>query len=196
MDWEWADVVFLSLMLAQREDYAVCIAEAKRRKKPIAVGGPFTHALPEVATADADWVCFGEAETVMDAFVRDLRAGRRGKHYDGGAATNMESVRPPRYELVEDLNDYATMDVQFSRGCPFRCEFCDIIEIYGRVPRTKTAAQMIAELSAIKRLGFRGYIFMVDDNFIGNRRKAKAMLEELATWNRSAGYPFRYYTEA
>jgi radical SAM superfamily enzyme YgiQ (UPF0313 family) len=183
-------------MLAQREDYGVCVAEAKRRGKPIALGGPFTHALPEVAAADADWVCFGEAETIMDEFVRDVREGRRGRHYHGGAATDMESVRPPRYELVDDLNDYATMDVQFSRGCPFRCEFCDIIEIYGRVPRTKTAAQVTAELSAIKRLGFRGYIFMVDDNFIGNRRKAKAMLEALAAWNCTEGHPFRYYTEA
>jgi radical SAM superfamily enzyme YgiQ (UPF0313 family) len=194
-DWEWADVVFLSLMLAQREDYRLCVAEAKRRGKPIAVGGPFTHALPETAAADADWVCFGEAETVMDELVRDLRAGRRG-HYQGGADTDMESVKLPRYDLIADLNLYATMDVQFSRGCPFRCEFCDIIEIYGRVPRTKTARQITAELGALKRRGFRGYIFMVDDNFIGNRRKAKAMLEELAVWNRAEGHPFRYYTEA
>jgi radical SAM superfamily enzyme YgiQ (UPF0313 family) len=195
-DWEWADVVFLSLMLAQREDYRRCVAEAKRRGKPIAVGGPFTHALPEAAAADADWVCYGEAETIMDDLVGDLRAGRRGRRYHGGANTDMETVRIPRYELLADLNDYATMDVQFSRGCPFRCEFCDIIEIYGRVPRTKTPRQITAELSALKRLGFRGYIFMVDDNFIGNRRKAKTMLDELAEWNRAEKYPFRYYTEA
>ena len=195
-DWDWADVVFLSAMLAQREDYRACIAAARRRGKPVAVGGPLTHALPEMAAADGDWVCYGEAETVIDELVNDLRAGRRGRHYQGGSATDMETVRPPRYELLPNINDYVTMDVQFSRGCPFRCEFCDIIEIYGRVPRTKTARQIAAELSAIKRLGFRGYIFMVDDNFIGNRRKAKAMLEELAVWNRAEGYPFRYYTEA
>jgi radical SAM superfamily enzyme YgiQ (UPF0313 family) len=195
-DWNWADVVFLSAMLAQREDYRACVARAKRRQKPIAVGGPLTHALPEMAAADGDWVCYGEAETVIDALVRDLRAGRRGGHYQGGASTDMETVRLPRYELLPDINAYVTMDVQFSRGCPFRCEFCDIIEIYGRVPRTKTARQIAAELSAIQRLGFRGTVFMVDDNFIGNRRKAKAMLEELAVWNRAAGHPFRYYTEA
>ena len=195
-DWDWADVVFLSAMLAQREDYRACIAAARRRGKPVAVGGPLTHALPEMAAADGDWVCYGEAETVIDELVNDLRAGRRGRHYQGGSATDMETVRPPRYELLPNINDYVTMDVQFSRGCPFRCEFCDIIEIYGRVPRTKTARQIAAELSAIKRLGFRGYIFMVDDNFIGNRRKTKAMLEELAVWNRAENYPFRYYTEA
>jgi radical SAM superfamily enzyme YgiQ (UPF0313 family) len=195
-DWQWADVVFLSAMLAQREDYRACVAAAKRRQKPVAVGGPLTHALPDMAAADGDWVCYGEAETVIGEIVNDLRAGRRGKHYQGGASTDMETVRLPRYELLPDINAYVTMDVQFSRGCPFRCEFCDIIEIYGRVPRTKSARQITAELSAIKRLGFRGYIFMVDDNFIGNRRKAKAMLEELAVWNRAENYPFRYYTEA
>src|SRR5581483_3234422 len=149
---------------ALREDYRACVAAAKRRGKPVAVGGPLTHALPDMAAADGDWVCYGEAETVIDELVNDLRAGRRGKHYQGGASTDMETVRLPRYELLPDINDYVTMDVQFSRGCPFRCEFCDIIEIYGRVPRTKSARQITAELSAIKRLGFRGYIFMVDDN--------------------------------
>jgi radical SAM superfamily enzyme YgiQ (UPF0313 family) len=88
------------------------------------------------------------------------------------------------------------MALQFSRGCPFKCEFCDIIEIYGRVPRTKTPMQVCAELTALKQLGFLGYVFLVDDNFIGNRKKAKIMLAELAVWNRAHGYPFRYYTEA
>jgi radical SAM superfamily enzyme YgiQ (UPF0313 family) len=195
-DWEWADVVFLSVMMAQREDYRRCVAQAKIRGKPIAVGGPFTHALPEIACADADWVCFGEAETIMEQLVSDLRADHRGKQYQGGAATNMELVKLPRFELLPDVNDYATMALQFSRGCPFKCEFCDIIEIYGRVPRTKTSAQACAELTALDRLGFQGYIFWVDDNFIGNKRKAKEMLADLASWNREHNYPFRYYTEA
>jgi radical SAM superfamily enzyme YgiQ (UPF0313 family) len=195
-DWEWADVVFISLMMAQREDYQSCIAEARRRGKPVAIGGPFTHAMPEVACADADWVCFGEAENIMAEFVGDLRAGRRGKRYDGGANTDMAAVKVPRFDLLPDVNDYATMALQFSRGCPFRCEFCDIIEIYGRVPRTKTAAQVCAELALLKQLGFRGYIFLVDDNFIGNKKNAKAMLAELSVWNREQGWPFRYYTEA
>jgi radical SAM superfamily enzyme YgiQ (UPF0313 family) len=195
-DWEWADVVFLSVMMAQAEDYRECVSNARMRHKPIAVGGPFTHALPETARADADWVCFGEAENIMQQLVSDLRADRRGREYQGGSATNMELAAIPRFELLPDVNDYATMALQFSRGCPFKCEFCDIIEIYGRVPRTKTPAQVCAELAAVERLGFQGYIFMVDDNFIGNRRKAKEMLQELAGWNRRHDYPFRYYTEA
>ena len=195
-DWQWADVVFLSVMLAQREDYRECVANAKMRRKPIAVGGPMTHALPEAACADADWVCFGEAESIMEQLVGDVRADRRGQHYQGGSATNMELVKIPRFALLPEVNDYATMSLQFSRGCPFKCEFCDIIEIYGRVPRTKTPTQVCAELASVERLRFQGYVFLVDDNFIGNKRKAKDMLAELASWNRRHNYPFRYYTEA
>lgn len=195
-DWEWADVVMISAMLAQQADYRRCVSLAKARCKPIAVGGPFTHALPEVACADADWVCFGEAETIIGELIGDLRDGRRGRRYHGGAATDMESVRVPRFELLPRVDDYATMALQFSRGCPFRCEFCDIIEIYGRVPRTKRPEQICAELALVERLGFEGCVFLVDDNFIGNKRKAKELLAQLASWNLGHGYPFRYYTEA
>jgi radical SAM superfamily enzyme YgiQ (UPF0313 family) len=195
-DRRWADVVFLSAMLAQREDYARCVERARAHGKPIAVGGPFTHAMPEELQAQADWICFGEAEGVMEELVADLRAGRRGRRYQGGNRTDMERVRLPRFELVPDLNEYAVMPIQFSRGCPFQCEFCDIIEIYGRVPRTKTPAQVLAELDALERRGFAGYVFLVDDNFIGNKAKAKAMLRELATWNRRNRHPFAFFTEA
>jgi len=195
-DWQWTDLVFLSAMMSQREDYRRCVANAKMRGKPIAVGGPFTHALPDEACADADWVCFGEAEDIINQLVCDLRADRRGQTYQGGSATNLERIKMPRFELLPDVNDYATMALQFSRGCPFKCEFCDIIEIYGRVPRTKMPGQVCAELAAVERLGFQGYIFLVDDNFIGNKKKAKEMLAQLAHWNREHKFPFRYYTEA
>jgi radical SAM superfamily enzyme YgiQ (UPF0313 family) len=195
-DWEWADVILVSMMVTQLGDYRVCVDKAKRYGKPIAVGGPFTHAMPEVALADAEWVCFGEAEAVMDEFVSDLRAGHRGTQYQGGNTTNMQSVPLPRFDLLPDLNDYCSMAIQFSRGCPFRCEFCDIIEIYGRVPRTKSPAQILAELTALQQLGYQGYVFLVDDNFIGNKKNAKVMLKELAGWNDGHGYPFRFYTEA
>ena len=186
-DWQWADAVFLSLMLAQRQDYALCLAKARGHRKPVAVGGPFTHATPDVATADVDWVCFGEAEDIMPELISDLRADRRGKQYHGGNTTHMEQVRLPRFDLLPKLNAYSSMAIQFSRGCPFRCEFCDIIEIYGRVPRTKKPAQILAELTALKQLGFRGYVFLVDDNFIGNKKHAKTMLRELSVWNRENG---------
>ncbi len=195
-DWKWADVIFLSAMLAQRGDYERCVDRAKAHGKPIAVGGPLTHAMPEELLAQVDWICFGEAESIMDELVADLRADRRGKRYPGGNTTNMERVGLPRFDLVSNLNDYAVMAIQFSRGCPFQCEFCDIIEIYGRVPRTKAPAQVLAELDILKSLGFEGYVFLVDDNFIGNKKKAKGMLKELAAWNRDNGHPFAFLTEA
>ncbi len=195
-DYEWADVVFISLMAIQQEDYRHCLEKARSHKTPIAVGGPFTHAFPEEAKAEADWVCYGEAESIIDEFIDDLKNDRRGKQYEGGNKTNLEHAKVPRYELLNNLNDYAGMSVQFSRGCPFKCEFCDIIEIYGRVPRTKTPQQIVAEFSAIKKLDFRGFIFIVDDNFIGNKKKAKAMLTELADWNQAQAYPYKVLTEA
>jgi radical SAM superfamily enzyme YgiQ (UPF0313 family) len=195
-DWTWADVIFLSAMLAQRRDYETCVERARAHGKPVAVGGPLTHAMPEKLLAHADWICFGEAESIMDELVRDLRADCRGQRYQGGNKTDMEGVRIPRFDLVADFGEYTAMAVQFSRGCPFQCEFCDIIEIYGRVPRTKTPAQMTAELEALRKQGFEGYVSMVDDNFIANKKKAKEMLKELAVWNRKNGHPFAFFTEA
>jgi radical SAM superfamily enzyme YgiQ (UPF0313 family) len=195
-DWDWADVVFLSLMGIQKEDYRRCVAKAKENNIPIAIGGPFTHAFQEESAADGDWICVGEAEDIMEEFIADLRANNRGKRYDGGNKTNMETVKTPRYDLLKNLNDYGAMAIQFSRGCPYMCEFCDIIEIYGRVPRTKTPAQIIAELEEIKKFGYHGYIFIVDDNFIGNKKKAMVMLEELASWNNRQEFLYKYMTEA
>jgi radical SAM superfamily enzyme YgiQ (UPF0313 family) len=91
---------------------------------------------------------------------------------------------------------YSSMSIQYSRGCPFQCEFCDIIEIYGRVPRTKSNAQMLAELDALRRTGWHGYLFIVDDNFIGNKRNVKGFLPELADWSERNGWPFSFFTEA
>jgi len=195
-DWQWADVVFLSLMGVQKEDYRLCIAKAKGLAKPVAVGGPYTHAFPEEALADADWVCFGEIENIVQEFIADLRADRRGKSYQGGNKTDMEAVPVPRYELLEDIQEYSAMAVQFSRGCPFLCEFCDIIEIYGRVPRTKNPDQILRELDVIQKLGFTGYVFIVDDNFIGNKKKAVVMLHELAAWNKKQPFSYKFFTEA
>ena len=195
-DWAWADVVFLSVMATQKADYAVCVATARAHGKPIAVGGPYTHNSPERVTEDADWVCFGEGEDVMEAFVADVRAGHRPRQYQGGNKTDMERVPVPRFDLLPDINAYSDMPIQFSRGCPFKCEFCDIIEIYGRVPRTKPAERVLAELDELRRLGFRGGIFLVDDNFIGNKHKARLMLERLAEWNAAHGSPFPFCTEA
>jgi radical SAM superfamily enzyme YgiQ (UPF0313 family) len=195
-DWQWADVVFLSLMLVQRDDYETCLHNARSHHTPVAVGGPFTSSCPEEVAEQADWACYGEVESVVDALVGDIRANRRGRVYQGGNKTDMKNVKIPRYDLLPDINEYYVMPVQFSRGCPFNCEFCDIIEIYGRVPRTKMADQVLRELDTIKNLGFHGCIFIVDDNFVGNIKAALEMLRKLAGWNTRNKYPYFFLTEA
>src|ERR1051325_5250738 len=119
----------------------------------------------------------------MSELIAEFCVDLRGRRDDGCSSTDMEQVRQPRFDILLNVNDYATMALQFSRGCPFKCEFCDIIEIYGRVPRTKTPEQLCAELTAVEGLGFQGYILLVDDNFIGNKRRAKHLLAALAEWN-------------
>lgn len=194
-DWRWADVAFLSLMLVQKRDYERCVSRAREFGVPIAVGGPFTSAEPERVAAEAEWVCYGEAETIVEEFVSDLRNDCRWKQYQGGNRTDLKQARVPRYELLPDINDYCTMSVQFSRGCPYECEFCDVIAIYGRVPRTKSPEHMLEELDTIKRLGFRGCIFWADDNFLGNKREALRMLREVARWNQENRYPYYFFTQ-
>jgi pyruvate-formate lyase-activating enzyme len=135
--------------------------------------------------------------------VCDLRADHRGQRYQGGSATNMELVKLPRFELLSDVNDYAKIALQFSRGCPFKCEFCDIIEIHGRVPRTKTSAQICAELTALERFGFQGGIGIamvgllqaIPHTPLARRLKAEGrLLERLSstgnlTWRESISFP-------
>lgn len=104
-------------------------------------------------------------------------------------------ARSPRFDLL-NFKDYVQIGVQYSRGCPFTCEFCDIIELYGRVPRTKTNEQMLAELDRLYELGYRGHVDFVDDNLIGNKRAVKGFLPELAKWQKERSYPFEMSTEA
>ena len=194
-DWNWADAVFFSLMGVQAPDLMECVLKAKRLRKPVAVGGPATHAAPEHADK-VDWICFQEAEDVMDQIVTDLRAGRRPQQYHGGSKTDMHQVRVPRFDLLRHIERYSVMPLQFSRGCPFRCEFCDIIEIYGRVPRTKAPEQILEELEMLESLHFNGSVFLVDDNFIGNKKNAERMAEELAAWGEKNNFPYAFHTEA
>ena len=129
-------------------------------------------------------------------FVEALQRGEKcGQFRSGGVKPDVTTTPIPRYDLLE-RGAYDSMSVQFSRGCPFQCEFCDIIVLYGRKPRTKEPSQLIAELQCLYDLGWKGGVFMVDDNFIGNKRNVKRMLLELQMWQRERGYPFRFDTEA
>lgn len=196
-EWDWADVVILSAMIVQKEDLLDQIQEAKRRGKKVAVGGPYPTALPDEAlSVGADYLILDEGEITLPMFVEAIDRGEpTGTFRSVGERPDVTGTPVPRFDLLQ-LDAYAEMSVQFSRGCPFQCEFCDIIVLYGRKPRTKTPAQLIAELECLYNLGWRRSIFMVDDNFIGNKRNVKLFLKELQPWMVEHGYPFSFATEA
>ncbi|HEX8708866.1 MAG TPA: B12-binding domain-containing radical SAM protein [Pyrinomonadaceae bacterium] len=193
-DLEWADMVFASAMIVQKDSLQAVVAASKAKGKRVLVGGPYVstsaRALPE-----ADHIFVGEAETTLPEFVRDLEAGSARRVYRAAERPELALTPVPDFHLA-DLRSYWAMSLQYSRGCPFNCEFCDIIEIYGRVPRTKTNEQVLAELDALLESGWRGIVFIVDDNFIGNKRSVRALLPELIGWSERHHYPFSFVTEA
>lgn len=189
-----ADVVFLSAMQIQRESYHAVIRRSHALGKPVVVGGPYATTDPE-SSADADAVVVGEAEDLVESLCADLSSGRLERRYEASERPDVSRSPVPRFDLLSP-GAYACFGVQFSRGCPFNCEFCDIIEIYGRVPRTKSPTQLLEELDAVYATGFRGSVFLVDDNFIGNKGAAKALVPQLASWMARRGRPFELFTEA
>ena len=190
----WADVVFFSAMIIQGPSLKEQIARCKARGLRTVVGGPITSSENE-NFADADHVVKGEAEDLIPRLCAELEAGSAGAKYDSPEWPDMTKVLVPHYNLV-DFRRYSSMVVQYSRGCPFTCEFCDIIEIYGRRPRTKTPDQVLGELDEIYRLGFRGRVFFVDDNFIGNKKTVKLLMPRLVEWMGAHKSPFSFITEA
>jgi radical SAM superfamily enzyme YgiQ (UPF0313 family) len=144
---------------------------------------------------EADHVLVGEAEEVFSGIARALENGTAQSMYRVTDKPDISGSPIPRFDLLR-IDRYNSMPVQFSRGCPFECEFCDIITIYGRKPRTKSPAQLIAELDRLRELGWRGEVFIVDDNFIGNRKNALQLVRELASWGDAHGTPFSYFTQA
>jgi radical SAM superfamily enzyme YgiQ (UPF0313 family) len=195
-DLHWADVMLTGGLLIQADSMREVIARARAFRRPVAVGGPAPTTSPDLF-GDADVVFQGEAEGRIDDLVRAL-ARRSGRHvvlHAPASFPDMTSVPVPRFELL-DLAKYASVSVQYSRGCPYQCEFCDIIEIFGRKPRVKTPEQVVDELEAIHRLGYQGTLFFVDDNFIGNKPAVKRLLPIVRNWQRTRGHPFEFYTEA
>ncbi len=195
-DWEWADMVMLSGMLAQKEDFLGQIAEAKARGKKVAVGGPYATSLPnDFHEAGVDYLVLDEGENTIPLFLEALENDENSGIFRSSEKPEVTGTPVPRYDLL-DMDAYFLMAIQYSRGCPFRCEFCDIIVLYGRKPRTKVAGQVNAELDRLMELGWRGGIFFVDDNFIGNKRTVKPFLRDLIKWQEDNGYPFSFTTEA
>lgn len=195
-DLQWADMVLTGGLLIQVESMQTVIARARASAIPVAVGGPAPTTSPELFCA-ADVVFRGEAEGRIDELVAALtqHSGRHSVIETPSSFPDMTTVPVPRFDLL-NLSEYASLSVQYSRGCPFQCEFCDIIEIFGRRPRVKTPEQVIDELEAIYRLGYRGTLFFVDDNFIGNKPAVKRLLPVVRDWQRARGHPFEFYTEA
>ncbi|MBP0016562.1 MAG: B12-binding domain-containing radical SAM protein [Cyanobacteria bacterium SBLK] len=196
-EWNWADIVIFSGMIVHKPDLLSLIREAKQRGKSVAVGGPYATSLShECQEVGADYLILDEGEITLPLFVEAIERGETsGTFRSNGEKPDVTLTPIPRYDLLE-LDAYTTMSIQFSRGCPFQCEFCDIIVLYGRKPRTKTPQQLIAELEYLYDLGWRGAVFMVDDNFIGNKRNVKLLLKELQPWMVEKGFPFSFTTEA
>ncbi|HEX4039093.1 MAG TPA: B12-binding domain-containing radical SAM protein [Acidobacteriaceae bacterium] len=193
-DLAWADIVLLSGMHVQQEFLLSIVRRCSARGLRTVVGGPITSSL-SAAELEADHVVIGEAEDIVVDLARDLEAGTARPVYQAAERPSLDRTPMPDFSLIR-MKRYSTMTVQYSRGCPFNCEFCDIIEIYGRRPRIKPVTQVIAEFDQLYSIGWRGSVFVVDDNFIGNKVRVRDLLAALAAWQRERRYPFRLITEA
>ncbi len=215
-DIEWADVVFVSAMIVQKESLEKTLSRIKRFGKTVVAGGPYTSTA-YAETKNVDCFLIGEAEGVWEYFLADLRNGtlrpayaapvRQGEFdaiaaYFGGRAhlalaeslSDINRSPLPRFDLLK-VDDYSVMTVQASRGCPVGCEFCDIWRRFGRSPRNKRPERILAELDELRRLGWNDAVFIVDDNFIGNKSRASEMLHALLDWQKRHGWPFAFLTE-
>ncbi len=194
-DVAWADMVMTGGMLLQQEDTLQIIRLAHKHGKHTVVGGPDATSSPHIY-AESDFQVIGEAEGVIDQFIAAWENGERSGTFTAEKfAIDVTKTPIPRFDLLK-FDHYLYIGVQYSRGCPFTCEFCDIIELYGRSPRAKTHEQMLAELERLYELGYRGHVDFVDDNLIGNKKAVKAFLPHLAKWVKEKEYPFEFSTEA
>jgi radical SAM superfamily enzyme YgiQ (UPF0313 family) len=194
-DYQWADLVMVSSMHAQRVDTQRVLSRARSFGKRTFIGGPWASSEPDRLQPLADHVLVGEAEEIFATIASDLERGTARAVYRVSDKPDMSCSPIPRFDLLR-REMYTSMPVQFSRGCPFQCDFCDIITIYGRKPRVKSPGQLIAELDTLRALGWRNEVFIVDDNFIGNSKNALQLAHELAEWGNRNGRVFSFYTEA
>ncbi len=191
---DWADLVLTGGMIAQQLDCLELVRRAGARGKRVVVGGPDATSSPHLY-AEADHLVLGEGELTIPAFLKDLSAGTPQRRYQDERRADILASPVPRFELLK-LDRYLHVGIQWCRGCPFCCEFCDVIELFGRVPRTKAPEQLLRELQALYDLGYRGHVDLVDDNFIGNKKEVKRLLPVLEAWLERHGWPFEFTTEA
>lgn len=194
-DLKWADYVLISAMFVQQRSVLDILHRCRHQGTRVVAGGPLFNSAPEQYLHLVDHLILGEAELTLPRFLAALEKGNPQKIYRAHGFPDLSLTPIPRWDLIR-LDEYATLMMQVSRGCPFDCEFCDITALYGRKPRLKTAEQLVAELQAIYDLGWRNNVFIVDDNFIGNKAKIKKLLPRIIEWNESRGQPFTFLTEA
>jgi radical SAM superfamily enzyme YgiQ (UPF0313 family) len=189
-----ADIVGMTGMSVQRFRMREILERLKRRGAFTIVGGPWVTVQEDYFDELADVIFVGEAEETWPRFLLDWQQGQHHARYQQAATTDMTRVPTPRFDLLK-MQHYMFGSTQFSRGCPFQCEFCDIIVTFGRRPRLKTSAQVIAELEALRAEKME-IVFVVDDNLIGNKPAIKLLLRDLADWQQKNGYPLEFFTEA
>ncbi|RLC65193.1 MAG: B12-binding domain-containing radical SAM protein, partial [Chloroflexi bacterium] len=196
-DIEWADYVFVSAMIVQQRSTREVVDRCKKLGRRVVGGGPlFTMAYEDLGFDDVDHIILNEAEITLPLFLEDLKKGCAKHIYQTDRKADVTETPAPLFPLL-DLRKYSMVTVQYSRGCPFDCEFCGVTVLDGHKPRTKTSGQILAELEAIYDLGYRGRVFIVDDNFIGNKRKLKeGILPAIIQWMKERRYPFSFLTEA
>ena len=196
---EWADVTLTSTMIVQKDSLYDVVERCNQNAVPIIAGGPhptsYYDNIKEECNGTVDHFLFGEVEEIFEDFLTDFESGTANEVYREKRKPDISITPPPRYDLI-DINSYGSMALQFSRGCPFNCEFCDITKLFGRVPRTKSNEQMLSEFEMLYNLGWDGAMFVVDDNFIGNKRDAMRLLPAVQKWQEERDFPFALYTEA
>ncbi len=193
-DLRWADYVLVSAMIVHHKSVQEIEARCAALGRALIAGGPLFTTGHE-SFPDIPHFVLGESEELMDELARDMEAGTVKQFYESEGRPDVTNVPTPRWDLV-DHHHYATMSVQFSRGCPYDCEFCDIIVMNGRVPRTKRPEQLIDELEGLRQRGWKGSVFVVDDNFIGNKAKVKELLRAMIAWRKRTNPRMEFFTEA
>ena len=193
---KWADLVIISAMSIQIDSANEIIKRCKEFGVKVAGGGPLFNVEPEKFN-NIDYLFLGEGEITIPEFINDLKNRKPKKVYISSEYADMTLSPIPKWELIGNINEYASMCIQFSRGCPFNCEFCNVTSLFGHKIRTKTTEQIINELNKIYELGWRGGVFFVDDNFIAAKKKVKNdLLPALIKWMKERNYPFELFTQA
>ncbi len=193
-DIAWADMVMVSAMIIQQDSFNDVVVRCKGMGKTVVAGGPYATSSHELIE-NVDHFILGEGEVTIPLFIKDYEKGTALAVYKSDERPDLKNSPVPRFDLVR-MDDYGALPLQYSRGCPFSCEFCDIIQMFGRKPRVKAAEQFITELEAAYDTGYRGPVFIVDDNFIGHRAEVTRLLKGIAEWQRIKNYPFTFFTEA